>query len=90
MKQYVDVICKHSKNRVVPLVIGLKDGNKDIQAYVIKHRVVKPYGKTSIPNCKIPYPAYAVCYECTLIMEEKVRTYGVMYDSQTLCWSMLY
>lgn len=90
MRQNVDVICKHSKSRIVPLVIGLKEGNKDIQAYVLKHRLVKPYGKTSIPKCKTPYPAYAICFEVTVILEEKVRTYGLMYDSRMLAWSMLY
>lgn len=90
MRQNVDVICKHCKNRVVPLAIFYKECDKEIQAYVIKHRVVKPYGKTAVPNNRTQFPAYTVCFECTLAIGEKVRTYGILYDSQTLGWSLFY
>lgn len=91
MNKNVDVICRHmQRNRIIPLRIAVMDNDKEIQSYIVKsNRVIKPVGKTMVLNGK-KYPQSVICYQCKIIVFGVERIVGLIYNTQTMGWNIVY
>lgn len=91
MKKRVEVICRHTQaHRIIPLKIAIMERDKEIQSYIVKKsKVVKPLGISVLPN-GVKCPPFVLCFDVTIFVFGVERIVGLIYNTQTMGWNIVY